>query len=366
MGQLYRREDGGNWQVSFSVNGQQFRETTHTAKYNEAVSFLKKRISDIQTGAFTSTKTDRLMVPTLLQAVVDDYIQKGRERGLRKGVRQMTERLAERFKHMRAANLTTAHLRAYVRDRQAEGAEDASINRELAVLRRAYTIGVTDKTVAVANVPSFRDVLLAENNVRQGFWEHGEYLAFREALTVDSRPVFIFGYWTGCRYSEITHLLWEQVDLEGRAVRLRETQTKNKEPRIIPLGGPGADLYDMLAAQKARHASLCPSSPWVFFRHGSKVKRLSMRRGQRVSEIKKEWYAAQEATGIGRSFHDLRRTGVRNLIRAGVPQSIAKRISGHKTDAVFARYNIVDERDLHDAADKLNKHMAAKAAGKGE
>lgn len=151
--------------------------------------------------------------------------------------------------------------------------------------------------------------------------------------------------------------MWEQVDLEGRVVRLRADQTKPGEPRIIPLGGPG-DLHDMLMEQQKRHTEICPDSPRVFFRQGSKhANRTSSRRGQRVTDIRKGWAKAAEATGIHRLFHDLRRTGVRNLVRAGVPEKVAMLISGHKTRSVFERYNIVDERDLHAAAEKLQQHL---------
>jgi integrase len=370
LGSIYRRtvkETDGTlreiptWQVQFSVNGLQYRESTHTDSYNDAQSYLKRRITEITTGKFHGTKVDRTMMSELLKDVIADYELKDRH-SINKMARPLIEnRLVPYFGKIRATNVKVPTVTAYMRQRKGEKAAVASVNRELALLRRAFKLGAGNGKIGVAHVPDFKGLIQREKNARQGFWEHTEYEAFRDALPVDERAMFIFGYWTGCRFGEIAQLEWSQVDLAGRAVRLRDDQTKSGESRIIPLGGPGGDLYETLADQQKRHAYLCPDSPWVFFRQGSvNPSRKSARRGHQVVDIRKAWDKAAKETGITRLFHDLRRTGVRNLVRAGVPEKVAMLISGHKTRSVFERYDIVDERDLHDAAEKLARHLTGK------
>jgi hypothetical protein len=88
------------------------------------------------------------------------------------------------------------------------------------------------------------------------------------------------------------------------------------------------------------------------------------REGQPFKEFRKDWDAASKAVGQWdtvtnrrtRILHDLRRTGVRNLVRAGVPEKVAMLISGHKTRSIFDRYNIVDERDLVEGMARLDRY----------
>ena len=89
--------------------------------------------------------------------------------------------------------------------------------------------------------------------------------------------------------------------------------------------------------------------PWVFNRSNRKVK------GRRITTFIKAFRAACTKAGCpGRIPHDLRRTAVRNLVRAGVPERVAMQMSAHKTRSMFERYNIVSECDLIEAAKKLN------------
>jgi len=79
------------------------------------------------------------------------------------------------------------------------------------------------------------------------------------------------------------------------------------------------------------------------------------RSGRRIDSFRRSWKKACEKAGLpGPLFHDLRRSAVRNLERAGVPRSVAMKLTGHKTESIYRRYAIVAESDLRDAGAKLS------------
>ena len=153
-------------------------------------------------------------------------------------------------------------------------------------------------------------------------------------------------YYTGMRIGEILGLQWSQVDMTEYKISLTPLQTKTEVPRVIYIL---PDLYKVLEEARRRVRVSYPDCPWV-----------CQSKGKRVKEIKKSWRRACQRVGLeGRLIHDFRRTAVRNMVRAGIPEAVSMAISGHKTRSVFDRYNIVDEADLKGAVKQLKEYYEA-------
>jgi integrase len=241
------------------------------------------------------------------------------------------------FGHLKAATLTTEHLREYRSRRTTEGRSDVTVNRELSILRIALNLGRKSTPPKVDRVPWFP--MVKEDNARQGFLTDDQYAKLRDALPDDLRPLFVTAYFTGVRLGELVAWQWEQVDWEQGFVTLRADATKSGHSRAVPI--LKGDMRQWLEWARA-NADGCDS---VFHRNGNPIK-----------SFRRPWLLACDAAGVpDLKFHDLRRTAVRNMRRAGVPQVVRMRISGHRTDSMERRYNIVDVEDLRSAKELMER-----------
>lgn len=336
MGMVYKRKR--TWWIKYYVNGKAQYESSHSIKKTVAQKFLARREGPIAEGKVPFFRFDKVTFKELADDLLREYRVNGKKV---KRVELSARHLLGYFGFFRAVQVTTQAIRDYTDRRVGEGAAPATVNRELAALKRMFNLGARSTPVRVERVPYVP--MLKEDNVRKGFFEHEEYLVVREAISEHLKDLVMFGYKTGWRVSEITGLTWGQVDLKEGIVRLEVGETKNDEGRIVFMDDEMKEMF--LRRWRNRRRPL----PWVF---------LNAKGTDRVKRFYKAWRTACARAGFsGRLFHDLRRTAIRNMVRAAIPERVAMAISGHRTRSVFDRYNIVSEADLRRAARQLQEHL---------
>ena len=335
-GTVYRR--GNVWWLQYFVGGRHLNESSGSTDEAEARRQLKVKIGE--TAAGKAILPGRATVGDLCALVIDDY----RLRELRD-----TKAVEWRYKanvkkplgRLPASRFGSVQVKQYILQRQAAGASNATINRELSIVRRGFKLGYEAEPKLVSLVPVIHK--LPEDNARQGFLEPDQYEKLLEQLPLNLKALFVCGYHTGARKNELRRIQWSWVDFQAGLIRLPGAVTKNKKPRTLPIYG---DMRRWLDRQK----ETCPADcVWVF--HGAKK--------HPVDAHLNGWSEACERADMpGLLFHDLRRSAVRNMKKAGLQDLEAMRISGHLTRNVFDRYNIIDEEDLADAGKRLEEYAA--------
>jgi integrase len=331
------------WWVKFYVRGIARRESSHSTDRKAAEKLLKRRLAEVETKTYiprTNVKIDELITDLFAE-----YRQQ-RRKSIKTAEWRWTKHLEPFFRKLPADDLNTDLVQRYCAKREAEGASGASINRELAVLKRAFHLAMKTTPPKVRACPVMP--MYKESAPRTGFLEDAQYapLAMEcSKVGLWLRALLTTAYSFAFRKGELLSMRVKQVDLSTGTIRLEAGTTKNNEGRTIKMTREVATLLTACVIGKK-------PDDFVFTRDN----------GKPVEGFRKIWKTVCTHAGVpGLLFHDLRRSGVRNLRRLGVQESVAMRISGHKTRSVFERYNIVDEADLVDAASRLNTKQNAVA-----
>ncbi|MBS0167347.1 MAG: tyrosine-type recombinase/integrase [Nitrospira sp.] len=370
MGMLYRRSkrdpvtrqkvEFGPWWIKFYDNGRPIRESTGTTDKTEARRRLKEKEGKVSEGLYSGPQVERTKFEDLVQGIKQDYALNER-----KSLRRLNDyitHLSTSFGYMRVRAITTDKITAYIAKRREQGAANGTINRELGCLKRMFKLAHQQTPPKVARLPHIP--MLEEHNIRSGFLEHEDFLALRGALPDYAKVAVTLAYYSGMRMGEVYSLEWKQINWTEGKLYLRAQETKTDTPRILYLTG---DLLKVLSAWKGRCEKKWPSCPWICHRGGI-----------RLESLKHSWRKGCQCVGLGTMVkdeetgelvwngpipHDFRRTAVRNMVRAGIPEKIAMAISGHKTRSVFDRYNIVNETDLVRAAKSLSDYFEREKQG---
>ncbi len=342
-GHVYRR--GSVWWISLWIHGRRRRESSHSARRSDAERLLSERVALLAPDA----DVGNTRLQDLAGAVLSDYEVNGRRSTLR--LRACLAHLQEFFgPRCLARSIDEPALAEYSRVRVAAGAGPGTINLELAALRRAFRLA--HELHKVARMPRFR--LLQPPPARAGFVEPNALAGILRALPRHVRPVVLTAATTGWRLSsEVLTRGWQHLDLDAGWVRLEPGEGKSGRGRMFPLTAAlRTALQDQVHRADDIERVTGRRPPTLFFAPS----------GRPIRSIRRAWTKACAAAGVPHLRpHDLRRTAVRTMERAGVPRSSAMQLVGHRTDAIYSRYAITDEAMLREATRKLDRQRRRRA-----
>ena len=341
LGHVYQR--GRIWWIKYYVNGEPRYESSESENKSDATNLLKKR----------SAKPLKAKAPASLTVddLIKDYLahqKEHRPRSYETFAIPVSKHLSRGIGPSRTTKVSSSILKQYVEKRQGEGSSNGSINRELSVLRRIFNLAKEAGKVEADALPKLH--FLPENAPRKGFLEPEQYHKVLEAMPEDLKAALVIGYHTGLRKAKVLGLRLEQFDLRRKMIFMEPEvgATTKHVAEALPIYG---EMESFVREHIERTRRELPNCHWFCHRKD----------GDPVMEIRPAWDEAVKAAGMpGLLFHDLRRSAVRNMERAGVPRSVAMKISGHKTESVYRRYDIVSEKDLDLAGDKLAAYLGEK------
>jgi integrase len=314
QGSLFKDARSPYWQMSYWNGWRQVRESARTADRREALELLNQKLSNLSLQKRGGVGPEQIKIETLLSLLIDEYRRQDKADLYITGLR-VQRHLRPRLGCKKTWKLTSRDIREYI-DVRAETASNATINRELSILRRAYNLGALEDPPLVYRVP--RIPKLKEDNVREGFIEHDQYRTILSLLPPPLQPVFVVAYHLGMRKGELLKVRRDWIDLEAGLMFVNGRVTKNGKPKTAPIYGEMRAWLDMALTSCKLNS---PNGKHLFVWED----------GKPIRDFRGSWdKACQTAGASGLLFHDLRRTAVRNLIRAGISKRLRWRFPAIK------------------------------------
>jgi integrase len=351
-GSVYKRAESVIWQMAYQVNGRVVRESTGKTNKKKAEDVLRQRLAEVQLGKYLGPAAERVVVSELAEDTLKDYEVQGNRDIVNPKIR-WEKHLKLFFGNLKGIEVTRPLIDRYVAARLQAGASNASINRELAFLKRCFRLGLEHEKVY--RVPTFPH--LAEDNVREGFPTDEQYTKLKVACSKEGlwlRAMLELAATFGWRKSSLLAMRVQNVDLMNGTIRQEGSTTKSGEGNEVKMT---PDLKLLITA------CISGKEPDDFL--FTRVPKRQLRRpvdqqGQRpVEDFRSAWARATKAAGVPElHFHDLCRKAARDLDSAGISQLVGMQVMGRKTESIYKRYRIVDRRDVDRAIDRLVEHKA--------
>ena len=358
QGRLFQRERSSYWWISYYAHGKEEREVARHVRTGEKIEateknrheaerWLKRRLGEIaaeQHGgrAFVGPQQERVTINELLDGLERDYKLRDKWSGK---VFSVVKPLRESFGTWRAVEVTSDAVGKYIENLREDGYSNSTVNHRTQLLRQAFKVAIRNKAVSAAPfIPRLSEI----GNERQGFFETADFEAVVAHLPEYLQDFARFGFLTGWRKGSIASLRW--ADVGDSVIYLQAKNSKGRKAETMPLEGElGAIIERRRSAQ--------------ILEDGNGTNRLAEfvfhRDGEPIGDFRKAWATASKKANVDHKlFHDLRRTASRNMIVAGVPQAVAMKITGHRTDSMFRRYAIVNEEQKREALAKTQQYIS--------
>ena len=342
--------------------GKQHRESTGSELRSVAQEMLNQRLAAMGRGEKSPTEIKSIRYEDMRQILIDNYREKKIGKLLEEKQADGTVKvypykrnlkvLDEFFAAMRLDQMDTDVFRAFRKKRRDEGIDDSTINRNLSILRRMMGLTIREKKLQFAK-PYF-PIVSEAGKVRKGFVTPEQFDKLMSQMPSHLKPYALFLYEDVSRTTAAKDIRWSWVDLKERIVEIPEEITKTGEAQTLPLSD---ELINMLKKQFRQDDA--PVFDTTNFRKEFQKACVAARLGKITKMVSAKGYKWERYEGV--TPHDFRRSGIRNMVRAGVPEKIAMSISGHKTRAVFDRYNITSTDDVKDAIKTVSRYNKKKA-----
>lgn len=303
-----------------------------------------------------------VLIGDLYQAVVNDY-KLNEQRSVRNIESEWKNHLQAVFGALPVVPYRPSLMKKYLADRRGEGAAKATVNREVALLKRMCALAVEEfesehgDAELIAHLMRWSKVKFLDesDNVREQVFPNELYEVFARETAVEGlwfRTMFELSYAKGWRPKSLVQLLVRQVDLNRRVLRLTGKQTKNKRPLEIGITDTEYELLRQCCAGKQ-------PDDFVLAREKDASGR-TPKNGGKIVDYRHAWKRVCERVGVepGRAgiiFYDLKKAGATNLIDAGFDVKEAMKITGHETESSFRRYHQVSAEKLQDAARRIER-----------
>lgn len=342
MGRIFKRRtrltgrELSTWWIAYFVDGKERRESSRSSDHSVAKDLLRARLHALSEGTYVGPARERQTAADLLDSVVIHY--ELRQHSSLRTVRGHVAIWKEALGGVRALDVTTQRLQRITQEWRHASTSSATINRRLAILRRALRLGKLRLDPARLD---FTDLFLPENSPRGRYLGTGDLAKLSIHLPEYLKDFVEFAYLCGTRKQQLARTTWANWDAASREFAWDPKEVKGKVPHVLPLDGRPLEI---VVARHARRALHCR---YVF--HGPRCSpgRQPSREYGCIGDFKRAWASANEKAGfpVGRKsggfvFHNTRHTAVTNLVNAGVPAHEAMAVSGHRTRSVFDRYSI--------------------------